>query len=66
MTLLQEWMERADLTDAKLASLMEGAVTRSQINRIRRGESRPSLETARALEQVTRIPAHKFVMGDAA
>lgn len=59
-------MDRAELNDAKVVELLNGAVTRSQINRIRRGESRPRPKTAKLLEQVTHIPAHKFVMGEAA
>jgi len=40
-------------------------MSRSQVNRIRRGECRPSVENARALEAITGIPAAKFVMGEA-
>lgn len=55
--------------DARVAEMLAniegegGAVTRSQISRIRRGESRPSLETAARLEKLTKIPAARFVMG---
>jgi len=60
---LKEWMDRRGLDDAALAQ--EVGVSRSQINRIRNRASLPSLETARALEAVTRIPAAKFMLGEA-
>lgn len=63
---LSEWMEANHLNDAELARRLGGVVSRSQINRIRNGESTPSVETAKALERVTNIPAAVFVMGDAA
>ena len=63
---LHEWMIREGLTDAAVAEKLGGKVGRSQVNRIRRGVSRPGPELARALESLTQIPAAKFVMGEAA
>lgn len=67
---LQEWMELKKTKDdalAKEVTAVSGVpISRSQINRIRRGKSTPSLKTARALEVVTKIPASNFVMGEAA
>jgi len=63
---LKEWMKAHDLNDAALAERVGDRVSRSQINRIRRGKSRPSIELARELEHVTKIPAASFVMGEAA
>ncbi len=56
-------MEAAGLTDRDLSERLD--ISRSQVNRIRRRVSRPTPETARALEQVTRIPAAKFMLGEA-
>lgn len=61
---LAKWMEDHGLTDAELAARVEG-LSRSQINRIRRGESKPRPDKARLLEAVTGIPAADFVMGRA-
>jgi transcriptional regulator with XRE-family HTH domain len=60
---LSDWMEAAGLTDRDLSERLD--ISRSQVNRIRRRVSRPTPETARALEQVTRIPAAKFMLGEA-
>ena len=60
---LEKWMAKKKLDDAGMAKLVP--LSRSQINRIRRRVSRPSPESARALEVVTKIPAAKFVMGEA-
>lgn len=58
------------LTDAELAAQVVAEtgepLSRSQVNRIKYGDSTPRPKTARALEIVTRIPAADFVMGNAA
>lgn len=63
---LQDWMTKRSLTDGDLAEKLGGAVSRSQINRIRRGKSIPTADTARALEAVTKIPAAKFLLAERA
>lgn len=63
---LQEWMDLKTMNDADLERELEGRVSRSQISRIRRGKCRPSIETAKVLEHLTKIPAATFVMGEAA
>lgn len=66
---LQEWMTLKGLSDDDLAVLLHGetgeGISRSQINRIRRGKSNPRLKLARALERVTKIPAASFMLGEA-
>lgn len=62
---LAEWMRDNGLKDAGLAERLGGALSRSQVNRIRKGECRPSVETARAIEAVTGISAARLVMGEA-
>ena len=66
MKKLRDWMREHELNDAGLAAKLDCRLSRSQVNRIRRGESRPSIDAARELERVTGIPAASFVMGDAA
>jgi transcriptional regulator with XRE-family HTH domain len=61
---LQDWMDKRGLNDRKFANKYP-VVSRSQVSRIRRGESCPSPETARKLEEITKIPAAKFVLGEA-
>jgi len=63
---LQEWMDLKDLKDAGLERELNKALSRSQISRIRRGVSKPSLEKARLLERHTKIPAAAFLTGEAA
>jgi transcriptional regulator with XRE-family HTH domain len=60
---LSDWMASAGLGDRELSERLK--ISRSQVSRIRRRVSRPTPETARALEQVTRIPAAKFMLGEA-
>lgn len=62
---LAEWMATKRWKDADLAREIHG-LSRSQISRIRRGVSCPTIATARKLEGVTKIPAARFVMGEAA
>lgn len=40
-------------------------ISRSQVSRIRRAKSRPTIENARVLEAKTGIPAAVLVMGEA-
>lgn len=62
---LHDWMKAKDLNDEKLSIALGRKLSRSQINRIRRAKSSPSLDNARLLETVTGIPAATFVMGEA-
>ncbi len=59
-------MEANGVNDEGLSRRLDGKISRSQVNRIRQGKSRPSVEVARELERITAIPAAKFVMGEAA
>lgn len=61
---LKKWMADAQLKDADLAPKV--GVSRVQIYRIREGQNRPSLKTARKLEEVTRIPAADLMTWEAA
>lgn len=54
-TALGRWMKANERDDDSLASAL--SITRTQVNRIRRGISRPSLKTAEALEGITGISA---------
>lgn len=63
-TTLKDWMDAKDKKDADVAALV--GISRSQITRIRTGVSNPGRNTARKLEEVTKIPAARFVMGLAA
>lgn len=60
---LGEWMNLKGLKDADVSRLLDGRLSRSQINRIRTAISNPSIENARALEELTSIPAGDFVLG---
>jgi transcriptional regulator with XRE-family HTH domain len=53
---LQEWMDKNGLNDAALAKMVNGALSRSQISRIRRAESMPSKGAALALQAVIKKP----------
>lgn len=53
-------MDREGLNDAALAARLR-VVTRSQVYRIRTGDSAARLTTARALEKLTGIPAMDFL-----
>lgn len=63
---LQAWMDKRTLKDADMVERLGGKLSRSQINRIRRCKSIPTLETARLLEAATKIPAAKFLLVDRA
>ena len=59
-TPLAKWMIDNGQNDASMAAAVTGAggkVTRSQINRLRNGTSKPSWASAAALERLTGIPA---------
>lgn len=62
---LDDWMTAQGVTDAQLAEQVGHVVSRSQINRIRRGR-RTSPDVAVELERITGIPAVTFLMGVAA
>lgn len=54
--------ERDD--DAVAAALSPARrISRSQVNRLRRGKSKPPLETAEALEKITGIPVLVLMKG---
>jgi transcriptional regulator with XRE-family HTH domain len=55
-------MTRKGIKDAELERRLRGRLSRSQISRIRRRKSIPSVEAARALEEVTKIPAAKLLL----
>lgn len=56
MTALKQWMEENRKTDADVAAAV-GSVSRSQVNRLKNGVSKPSFDSAAALEELTGIPA---------
>lgn len=62
MTPLATWMETAGLRDEQVAERLAGKLSRTQVCRIRLGASRPSTESAEALEGLTGIPAWKFLV----
>ena len=49
---LADWMSRHTLTDGAMARLI--GIDRSQINRLRRGEARPSWVVAAKIKKVTK------------
>jgi transcriptional regulator with XRE-family HTH domain len=61
---LKTWLADTKKKDADLADLV--GVSRVQIYRIREGQNRPSLKTARKLEAVTKIPAAELMTWEAA
>ncbi len=58
-------MKRKGLSDADVSARVEG-LSRSQVSRIRRGVSRPSLETALKLARLTKLRPEKLILWDAA
>lgn len=63
MTRLSDWMDAKGIKDEALAEKAKGAVSRTQISRIRRGLSGASKKTAHKLEKITGIPWHEFIGG---
>jgi transcriptional regulator with XRE-family HTH domain len=57
---LKDWMAKADVKDEALAPKL--SVSRVHVSRLRRRKCRPSLETAKRLEEITEIPAADFLM----
>lgn len=55
-TPLEKWMLENGKDDAAVAEAA-GVVSRSQVNRLKRGKSAPSFKSAAALERLTGIPA---------
>lgn len=66
MTSLDAWITEHGLGNAAFARRLGGALSRSQVSRIRRGRTGPSLESARTLERATGIPAARLLLGDGA
>lgn len=58
---LQEWMDAHGLKDREASERL--GISRSQVSRLRRAKSRPTIENARLLEAKTGIPAAVLVMG---
>jgi len=57
MTTLKAWMETTGRDDAAVAAAVDVKISRSQVNRLKNGVSKPSWKTAAALERLTGIPA---------
>jgi transcriptional regulator with XRE-family HTH domain len=64
VTSLDKWASERSLKDAELAKMI--GVSRVHAFRLRRGDYRPSVKTAKRIEEVTGISAASLVMGDAA
>ena len=64
MGLLAQWMTTEGVTDEQLAAKI--GVSRVQVLRLRKGENKPSPQTAKKLEQATGIPAGDFIFGEQA
>lgn len=60
-TALGRWMKANERDDDSLAQAL--SITRSQVNRLRRGVSKPSLDTAEALAGITGISALVLLRG---
>jgi transcriptional regulator with XRE-family HTH domain len=65
MTHLKKWMADNGKDDAAVAAEIR-VVSRSQVNRLKNGRSKPSFDTAVALEQLTGIPAGELFRREAA
>lgn len=57
-------MKKHGWDEAQVAAAVE--LDRSQVNRLRHGASRPSVETAQKLAKLTGIEWHRFIDGAAA
>lgn len=70
MTILSSWMADHGVTDDALATATREfdpagkGITRVHILRLRHGQYRPSLRTARLLQRITGIDAGKLMTGD--
>lgn len=53
-------MAQHDKDDAAVAAAVDNVVSRSQVNRLKNGASRPSWKSATALERLTGIPASEL------
>jgi transcriptional regulator with XRE-family HTH domain len=62
MSELQAWMEANGERDETLAPKVK--VSRVHMSRLRRGKNRPSLETAKTLQELTGIPATQLMFGE--
>lgn len=60
---LQAWVNARSYSDEELAKLF--AVSRVHAYRLRTAKNRPSVKTARRIEQVTGIPAADLILGAA-
>lgn len=59
MTVLARWMQQSGESDTSLA--VKVGVSRVQILRVRKGQSKPSPKLAQALEHITQIAAWEFL-----
>lgn len=64
MNALQKWMSDNSVRDDALAAKI--GVSRVQVFRLRRGDHKPSVRTALALERETGIPAATLILGEVA
>lgn len=64
MTILAQWMLANEETDHTLAPKV--GVSRVHVSRLRRGVHKPKPRLAEKLEEVTSIPAAKFIFEGAA
>lgn len=62
MQTLAHWMKTADVKDEALSQQL--GISRVQVLRLRRRLCRPSLKTARKLEEITNIPAAELLMAE--
>ncbi len=61
---LERWMSETKVLDDALAEKV--GVSRVQILRIRRGQNRPSVETARKLAEITGLPLEDLILNEEA
>lgn len=64
MAVLETWMDLARYDDAKLAA--ELRVSRVHASRLRRRKCLPSPEVAKRLQNITKIPAERFIFEERA
>lgn len=63
MSILATWMKANNETDQTLAPKI--GVSRVHVSRLRRGVHKPKPKLAERLEEVTHIPAAKFIFEEA-